>query len=221
MPKYIDTIYSEKLRPFTKYPSQLCGYLFGRFGMKKGDKVLEVGCGRGDFLKGFKELGLDAYGLDREKTVSEQLNGIELQYRDVEKEKFPYGDGTFDVVFSKSLIEHLIDPGNFMQECHRVLKPGGRIIIMTPDWGSLMKIFFDDYTHRQPYTVCAVKDLLNIFNFKDSGSEIFYQLPIIWKYPALKTVSRIIRFFVPVTTKSSIKFIRWSVELMILGTGVK
>lgn len=36
-----------------------------------------------------------------------------------------------------------------------------------------------------------------------------------------KGFSNIIRLFVPVTTKSRIKFIRWSVELMILGTGVK
>ena len=48
---------------------------------------------------------------------------------------------------------------------------------MTPDWISQMKIFFDDYTHRQPYTVTAVKDILNIFGFREVNSEIFYQLP--------------------------------------------
>jgi SAM-dependent methyltransferase len=127
----------------------------------------------------------------------------------------------FDVVFAKSVIEHLFNPENFMKECYRILKPSGRLIIMTPDWISQMKIFFDDYTHRQPYTLTALKDILDIFLFKDVSSEIFYQIPILWKYPALKAISGIIRLLVPVTAKSNIRFIRWSTELMILGTGVK
>ena len=53
---YIDFIYDEKAKPYGKYPSQLCKYLFDRFAMKKGDKLLDVGCGRGDFLKGFNIL---------------------------------------------------------------------------------------------------------------------------------------------------------------------
>lgn len=219
--KYIDTIYDQKIRPFTDYPIQLCHYLFNRFNMKIGDKLLDVGCGRGDFLKGFKDVGLDAYGLDREKSHSSILENIEVKYSNIESDSFPFESNMFDVVFTKSVIEHIFDPENFMKECCRVLKPQGRIIIMTPDWISQMKIYYDDYTHRQPYTVTAVKDILNIFGFKKVSSEIFYQLPVLWKYPVLKILSRILRLFVPVTTKSQIKFLRWSIELMILGTGLK
>lgn len=92
---------------------------------------------------------------------------------------------------------------------------------MTPDWTSTMKIFFDDYTHRQPYTAAGAKDLLDIFGFLETRADIFYQLPVLWRYSALKIVSRILQVFVPVTAKSRIKFIRWSVELMVLATGVK
>ena len=218
---YIDVIYDEKIRPHTKYPLQLCKYLFSRFKMKRGDKLLDVGCGRGDFLKGFKDLELDVCGLDTEKSHSQILKDIEVGYANIENEFFPFESRIFDVVFSKSVIEHLFNPENFMRECYRILKPGGRIIIMTPDWISQMKTFFDDYTHRQPYTVTAVKDFLNIFGFKEVSSEVFYQLPILWKYPLLKILSSILRLFVPVTTKSRIKFVRWSVELMILGAGTK
>lgn len=183
--------------------------------------LLDVGCGRGDFLKGFKGLGLDARGIDCEKSHSRISRDIDVKYSDIEKSPFPFDDEMFDVVFSKSVIEHLFDPENFMKECRRVLKPCGRIIIMTPDWISQMKIFFDDYTHRQPYTVTGIGDILRIFGFKKTTAEIFYQLPVLWKYPVLKALSRLLALFVPVTTKSRIKFIRWSVELMILGTGVK
>ena len=221
MNNYIDVVYDEKVRPYTKYPLQLCKYLSHRFKMKRGDKLLDIGCGRGDFLKGFKDLGLDVCGLDYEKSHSQILKDIEIKCSNIESDLFHFDDNVFDVIFSKSVIEHLFNPENFMRECYRILKPEGRIIIMTPDWISQMKIFFDDYTHRQPYTVTAIKDILNIFGFKEVSSELFYQLPILWRYPALKIFSRILRLFVPVTTKSQVKFIRWSVELMILGTGIK
>jgi hypothetical protein len=84
-----------------------------------------------------------------------------------------------------------------------------------------MKIYFDDHTHRQPYTVTGVSDLLKIKGFQDVHAELFYQLPVLWKYPALKILSHILQWTVPVTTKSKIKFIRWSIELMVLGTGIK
>jgi len=144
-----------------------------------------------------------------------------VKYADIESDRFPFDDGLFDVIFSKSLIEHLFDPTNFMEECLRILKPGGRIILMTPDWSSQAKIFFDDYTHRQPYTVTAIRDILKIFRFQGVSSETFHQLPVLWRFPALKIMSQILQLLPLVTMKSRIKFIRWSVELMVLGTGVK
>lgn len=219
IPGYIDTVYDRRIRPQTSYPFQLADYLFHRFGMKRGDRLLDIGCGAGDMVRAFGSLGLWASGLDREK--SKMHSDIPVKYADIENEPFPFGDKVFDVVFSKSLIEHLFDPANFMKECFRILKPGGRIILMTPDWNSQAKIFFDDYTHRQPYTVTAIGDILKIFGFQRVSSEVFYQLPILWRHPALKVVSQILRLCMPVTMKAQIKFVRWSVELMILGTGVK
>ncbi len=220
-PGYIDTIYDEKIRPQTKYPLQLAQYLIHRFVLPigMGSSLLDVGCGRGDLVRGFRTLGLEAWGLDRER--SQAHADIQIKYVNIETEPFPFDDEQFDVVFSKSLIEHLHNPNNFMRECYRILKPGGRIILMTPDWNSQARIFFDDYTHRQPYTVDAVRDILKIFGFQEVTSEIFYQLPILWRYPVLKIVSRILKLFVPVTMKPRTKFIRWSVELMVLGVGIK
>ncbi|MDO8743416.1 MAG: class I SAM-dependent methyltransferase [Candidatus Azambacteria bacterium] len=221
MPSYLDIVYNENTRPYTKYPSQLGEYLFSRFRMEKGDKLLDVGCGRGDFAKGFKDAGLEVFGLDREKGNSEILKGIEVKTGDIKNDPFPFEGETFDFVFSKSVIEHLLEPDNFMKECRRVLKPGGRIIIMAPDWHSQRYIFYDDYTHRHPYTAAGLKDLLNIYGFKEVGVEIFYQLPILWKYPWLKIFSRILQLSGPIKKIHKNKFIRWSKELMILGVGIK
>ncbi|VVB63241.1 Ubiquinone biosynthesis O-methyltransferase [uncultured archaeon] len=221
MAGYIETVYNEKKRPQTDYPLKLCSHLIDSFYLPAGAKVLDVGCGRGDFLNAFSLKGFRSYGIDREPSGAKVDRSTEIKYCHVEKDTFPFEDQTFDVVFSKSVIEHLSDPGLFVSECRRVLKPGGRVIIMTPDWLTQMKIFFDDYTHRQPYTVTSLNDLLKTSGFKDVHAERFYQLPVLWRYPVLKVLSKILQRLVPVTTRSPIKFIRWSIELMVLGTGVK
>jgi len=199
--KYLEVIYKDK--PKTKYPSQLCKYLFDRFGMKFGDKLLDVGAGRGEFTKGFQDLGIIAIPVDRP----------------VDFNKDPL-IGEYDFVFSKSVIEHLEKPDNFLKESYKVLKPNGRIIIMTPDWQSQMHIFYNDYTHVRPYDKNGLKDLLKIYDFKEVSSEKFYQLPILWKYPLLKIISKCLQIF-PVKREIKNKFIRWSRELMILATGTK
>lgn len=171
---------------------------------------MDVGCGRGEFLDGFKKLGLTADGMDLE------IDGI-----DVGKNNFPFPDKKFDFVFSKSVIEHLSEPDNFIKEIYRILKPGGRIIVMTPDWQSQIYIYYDDYTHRHPYTATGLKDLLNIYGFKESSAETFYQLPVLWKYPWLKIFSKFLQVLGPPRKIYKNKFIRWSKELMVLGSAIK
>ena len=62
---YVEVLYDEKLKPFTDYPSRLSKYIFYTNNMKPNDKLIELGCGRGEFLKGFSDLGLDCFGLDK------------------------------------------------------------------------------------------------------------------------------------------------------------
>ena len=222
MPSYLNVVYDEKVKPLTEYPRQLCSHLVSRFEIVPGAKLLDVGCGRGDFLNGFESCGLDAYGADHDPSGAKFAGDAVVKHADLEKGDFPFADNTFDVVFSKSVIEHLSDPVKFISETRRVIQPGGRIIVMTPDWHSAMKVFFDDYTRRRPYTVTARKSLLDILGFQNTQAELFYQLPVLWRYPWLKIISRCLQLVVPVRSKRSrIKFVRWSVELMVLGTGVK
>ena len=222
MPNYLSVVYDKNKRPYTNYPSQLCGYLFERFGMKKGDTLLDIGCGRGDFAKGFKDLGLVVSGIDREMGDTEMLQGVDVRKsEDLGNDPFPFGDEIFDFVFSKSVIEQIQNPDTIMKETRRVLKPGGRIISMVPDWQSQMYIFYDDPTHVHPYTAAGLKDLFAISGFQEVKSELFYQLPVLWKYPWLKIVSRTLQLLGPVKRIYKNKFMRWSRELMILATGVK
>lgn len=224
---YISVIYDERRTPKTDYPSRLAAYLIDRFALKAGDRFLEIGCGRGDFLLAFCNAGLKCSGADKEKSSVELLVGLDVRQCDVSVQSLPFDDSTFDVVYHKSLIEHLYDPIHLMDETYRVLKQGGKLIVLTPDWQSQMQNFYDDYTHCRPYTVKAIKDLLKIHGFENVTAEKFYQLSFLWKHNYLTILSKILGAFLSVnfarrlTERTAIKCFRWSVELMILGYGEK
>lgn len=224
---YISITYSEDRAPKSNYPQELIKYLVNRFNIGNQGKILEIGCGRGDFLTEFSRVGLTPYGVDRESSAIEFSKGLDIRLCDISKEKLPFQDEYFDIVYHKSLIEHLYDPDNLMKESIRTLKPGGKIIILTPDWVSQMKNFYEDITHSRPYDKSALRDALAIYGFRNIAVERFYQLPILWKYKYIKILAFFMRMFLGVhvarslTEMTKVKFFRWSVELMVLGYGEK
>jgi len=212
---YLKTVYANEKK--TDYPEHFCAYMIKRFGLKEGQRFLDVGCGSGLFTETFKRRGLHVQGIDREKywRYTRRVN-------DLGTAKFPYPNNSFAVVFSKSVIEHIHNPEHFLSECKRVLKRGGRLIILSPDWITQQNVFYEDYTHVQPYTTTSLHDALTITGFKQVSTELFYQLPVLWKHKYLKFFSRILQFFFkPKLKRFENKFVRWSIELMVLGTATK
>ena len=222
MADYLKVVYDNDVRPYTDYPSQLVRYLFHRFNMHQDMKILEPGCGRGEFLREFKKLGMDAVGLDISEETKNLLSqdDIELLVSDVETEKgLPFPDSSFDVIYNKSFMEHLISPDKFLREAYRALKPGGMILCLIPDWESNYKTYFDDFTHRSPFTKPALEDILRMSDFENIEVTKFRQLPIVWKYPLLNYFCAFISPFIPVRVEN--KFLRWSRELMLIGVAYK
>ncbi|MBF0300557.1 MAG: class I SAM-dependent methyltransferase [Oligoflexia bacterium] len=219
MSQYLKTVYDTEIRPLTTYPSQLTKHLFQKFAMKSGQKILEAACGRGDFINCFRELGLDCYALDKSDEFQENILNIHLKKCNFESDQFPFRDNYFDIIYSKSLLEHLYDPENFFKEAVRVLKPGGLMLTLVPDWESNYKIYFDDHTHKTPYTSVALHDIYKMFSLRGIKVQKFRQLPIVWKYKQLNLLCSVIAPFVPVRT--NVKFLRWSRELMLLASAYK
>lgn len=219
MKNYLKVVYDVELRPHSSYPEKLGKYLFDNFGMKPGMKLLEIGCGRGDILKKFKELGLEVEGFDLDEEAVKLNEGIPVQLGNIESNPLPYMDNSFDVVYSKSLLEHLYYPERYMTEVYRVLRPNGLLLTLVPDWESNYKIYFDDYSHRTPFSIVSLHDIYKMFNFREVKVVKFRQLPVVWRYPALSYICAIIAPFVPIRTKN--KFLRWSRELMLIGVGRK
>ncbi len=73
-----------------------------------------------------------------------------------------FASGTLDAVFASNLLEHLEWPSieRTLDEVRRVLKPGGRLILLQPNFRYCAGTYFDDYTHRTIFTHVGLGDLL-------------------------------------------------------------
>ena len=222
---YLETIYSAENKPLTNYPKKLVSYLIERFDLEKSQKILELGCGRGEFLNEFVKNGLEGYGTDISEYSNQFFPNLNLKKVDMANEKLPYEDNFFDIIYSKSVVEHFYYPEKVFQEAYRVLKPGGIIITLTPEWKYIYKSFYEDFTHRVPFTKVSLRDIHIMSNFKFISVESFKQLPLLFEknlnYYLFSFLSYLTRVFIPDYFRMKSKWIRFSKEVMLLSVGKK
>lgn len=92
----------------------------------QGRTLLDIGCREGFQSEEFKKLGYKVTSVDIEN-VYENCTVVDCN------KKLPFEDQSFDIIWSSEVIEHLIDPLFSTSEMRRVLKPGGKIILTTPN----------------------------------------------------------------------------------------
>ena len=223
---YIDVVYESNKKPFTSYPEKLIKHLVKKYNLKKQSKILEMGCGRGEFLNEFTELGMDGFGIDLSNFAKDYCDNAEIKVVDISKEPVPYSDNSFDVVFSKSFIEHFYYPETVFKEAYRILKPSGILINLTPEWKYIYKSFYDDYTHRTPFNKKSLEDIHHVVGFKEVKVQSFKQLPILWSENLIirntfSVMSELTRLLVPENFRMTNKWLRFSKELMLLSSAIK
>jgi len=105
----------------------------------KNPKILDLGCGEGQFYdilklykKDFSYIGVDISEKHVEKA---ERKGLNVTIHDVSK-KLPFESHTFDVIIASEIIEHLFDTDAFLKECHRLLKKEGLLVLATPNIAS-------------------------------------------------------------------------------------
>jgi ubiquinone/menaquinone biosynthesis C-methylase UbiE len=95
-------------------------------------KLLDVGCGHGDFLRPVHDKTQFSYGLDPDKEALEKNTFIKNKTAG-DADKIPFPNDFFDIVISAWVLEHLADPTKAFTEIYRVLKPGGKVVFLTPN----------------------------------------------------------------------------------------
>jgi SAM-dependent methyltransferase len=106
--------------------------------------LLEVGCGGGSFLAAVRERGIDGEGIDLnpEAVARARAKGLPASVIDLSNIA-QASPSRYDTVVAFQTLEHVPEPGQFIAECLRVLKPGGTLIFSTPNNDGFLKHYRD------------------------------------------------------------------------------
>ncbi len=109
---------------------------------RRGARLLEIGCGRGDTLQTLSDSGWISEGVDFDPRVvaAARARGLQVRLGSLAAQQFP--EDYFDAVAMSHLIEHVHDPLALLSESRRIMKPGARIVLVTPNARSVMHGLF-------------------------------------------------------------------------------
>ncbi|MBI2600878.1 class I SAM-dependent methyltransferase [Candidatus Daviesbacteria bacterium] len=105
---------------------------------KDANTILDLGCGEGTRLNLLKGSGKRLVGIDISDKAIEmarlKYKGIEFVQGDLEN--LPFDEDEFDLVYSAFVLEHLVDPMKVLNQALKVLKKGGKIVLLAPNYGA-------------------------------------------------------------------------------------
>jgi len=168
-------------------------------GLRGVERICDLGCGNGYLAGRLAALGYDVTGVDASPS------GIEIARHTYAQAKFIFAAvdgslpqdaqaGTFDLVVSSDVIEHLYRPTDLLEAAARVLKPNGQILIGTPYHGYLKNLalglsgkmdahfcVLDDGGHIKFFSVKTLSTLLQQHGFTDLKFNFYGRAPLLWK----------------------------------------
>ncbi len=177
-------------------------YLRGWLPEDKNAAIAEIACGTGRLLHLLHRMGYsDISGID---ISPQQVSAARLLVPNAKIEEsdavnwLKDNPGKFDLIVGMDIIEHLFkkDALPFLDACYSALKPGGRLILQTPNAGSLwgLQDRYNDFTHEVAFGYLALSQLLSMSGFGDiQGREVG---PIPWGHGVLSTLRNIIWQFI-------------------------
>ncbi len=140
-------------------------------------KILDIGCGDGTHAKMAASYAEEVYGIDYSPDVIERakVNMPNGHFLAASAYELPFEDNMFDTIYSVDVIEHMETPEKMLLEAARVLKPGGFLILQTPNYpikrlydmyntirGSAGRTSFsDDPTHVYKFSASLLKKMVS------------------------------------------------------------
>jgi SAM-dependent methyltransferase len=156
--------------------AKLAAYLpdVSRFVAGDGMGVVDVGCGRGEWLTLLRDAGIPAIGVDSNRTFVDaaRARGLDAVHGDAVAHLQDLPEGTVDMVTAFHIIEHLDveELLALLAAASHALRPGGCVLLETPNPTNLQMAacdFYNDPTHRSPLPPALTEYLVSASGFED------------------------------------------------------
>ena len=142
-----------------------------------GERVLDLGCGAGDLTAQLARAGAQPTGVEVAQAAVDRARArhpdLSFALAAIDG-PLPLQDGAFDVVWASEVIEHVADTARWLSEVRRVLVPGGRLLLTTPNHSRprLLVAGIELYSeplgdHLHLYTATSLREVLEQFDFSD------------------------------------------------------
>jgi SAM-dependent methyltransferase len=190
-PDEMSAHYGEDYRAWQSVPAKGLLARFRAMGVKRkvdavasqfpAGRLLDVGCGYGDFLAGARQSGFEACGTELDPGQAEraaQASGAEVRAGDLETCGFE--PESFGVITMWHVLEHLPDPLGALRSARELLKPGGMVVVAVPDAGSWAARLFRGYwagydmpRHLTDFSSETLEDVLSRSGFQPVSRSYF------------------------------------------------
>jgi 2-polyprenyl-3-methyl-5-hydroxy-6-metoxy-1,4-benzoquinol methylase len=171
-----------------------------------GKRVLDVGCSSGYLARPLVAQGCTVVGLELDPDAAAEARNFceEVLVGDVETMELPFDPGSFDVVLCGDLIEHLRDPEAFLARVRPLLRPGGRLVLTTPNvanWAMRLGLLVGrwrytdrgilDRTHTHLFTRATLVETLERAGYRIAKLDFTVPLPVA-RRPATERIAHAI-----------------------------
>lgn len=158
--------------------------------VKKGGKILNIGCGTGGTVSLLEEFGqVDNVDVSDEAVEYCKKKGIK-KVKKYDGKRLPYRTGSFDTAIALDVLEHIEDDMAALSEWYRVLGPHGKLIITVPAYNWLWSDHDVRLHHFRRYTVSELYRKLSEsgFTVKKRSYAIVFTFPLIVAYRIMRSV---------------------------------
>ena len=159
--------------------------------LDRPQRVLDVGCSTGYLAERLQQRGATVVGLEMDERAAELARRFcsAVHVGDVETMELPFEPGSFDAIVCGDLVEHLRDPQAFLERLRPLLRPGGRLVLSTPNianWAMRLGLLFGrfrytewgilDKTHTHLFTRNTLRECLEAAGYRIE--EFDYTVPV-------------------------------------------
>ena len=129
-----------------------------------GKSILDVGCGKGDFVDAALNAGWDVEGIELSQPAVDIAQRFCLPVSNMDFFSEQIKNSSRDIVTMFEVIEHVPNPGEFLSRAEEIVKPGGLVYLTTPNFNSLDRRLLGagwDAVHREHLTYFTPRTLIN------------------------------------------------------------